>query len=221
VSVYLPRTLFYKFYTGGKSHQPYRFIENYPPQARIPPSDVRRPSSLWTVFKKVWIQAVSACMVFVVTLAAFPTLMVLVVSRNVPSVWNEKYYVAVVSFLVFACGDYLGRIISGALQLPEKSSPWTLIFSLLRIALLPMIMMCELHPRHDVLPVIFKSDIEFTIISFVFGFSNGYLANIVFINAPKLVTREDQEDANGVVTTALGIGLSLGVTLSYFLLMLL
>ena len=56
-------------------------------------------------------------MVFVVTLAAFPTLTVLVVSKDVPSVWNEKYYVAVVSFLVFACGDYLGRILSGALQL--------------------------------------------------------------------------------------------------------
>lgn len=56
-------------------------------------------------------------MVFVVTLAAFPTLMVLVVSEEVPSVWNEKYYVALVSFLVFSCGDYIGRILSGALQL--------------------------------------------------------------------------------------------------------
>jgi hypothetical protein len=65
----------------------------------------------------VWIQAVSAMMVFVVTLAAFPALMVLVVSEEIPSTWNEKYYVAAVSFLVFACGDYLGRVLSGALQL--------------------------------------------------------------------------------------------------------
>ncbi|XP_021967953.1 equilibrative nucleoside transporter 3 [Folsomia candida] len=219
-SVYLPRTLFFKFYTGGKSHQPYRFIENYPPQARIRPNETRKAKGMWIVFKKVWIQAISAMMVFVVTLAAFPTLMVLVVSEEVPSVWNEKYYVALVSFLVFSCGDYIGRILSGALQLPEKSSSWTLIFSILRIGFLPMIMMCQLHPR-TLLPVIFKSDIEFGIISFLFGFSNGYLANVVFINAPQLVSREDQEEANGVVTTALGIGLSVGVSLSYFLLKLL
>lgn len=83
-------------------------------------------------------------MTFVVTLAAFPALVVLVVSEDVPSVWNgkfiytlncvmeyyqlefnkthvyvlvDKYYHPVVSFLVFACGDYLGRIFSGSLKL--------------------------------------------------------------------------------------------------------
>lgn len=54
----------------------------------------------------------------------------------------------------------------------------------MRIGIIPMIMMCDLQPRHY-LPVIFNSDIEFAIISFFFGFSNGYLANIVFINAPQ------------------------------------
>jgi hypothetical protein len=52
-SVYLPRTLFFKFFTGGKFHQPYRFIENYPPQARIRPSDLQRTGNMWIVFKKV------------------------------------------------------------------------------------------------------------------------------------------------------------------------
>lgn len=53
-SVYLPRTLFFKFYTGGKSHQPYRFIENYPPQARIRPNETRKAKGMWIVFKKVF-----------------------------------------------------------------------------------------------------------------------------------------------------------------------
>lgn len=52
-SIYLPRTLFFKFYTGNKSHQPYRFIENYPPQARIRPNETRKAKSLWVIFKKV------------------------------------------------------------------------------------------------------------------------------------------------------------------------
>lgn len=89
----------------------------------------------------MWIQALAAMMTFVVTLAAFPALVVLVISEDVPSVWNgkvfnlhwiyffkqsslisddfspDKYYHPVVSFLVFACGDYLGRIFSGSLKL--------------------------------------------------------------------------------------------------------
>lgn len=32
-------------------------------------------------------------------------------------VLTDKYYHPVVSFLVFACGDYLGRIFSGSLKL--------------------------------------------------------------------------------------------------------
>ncbi|CAL8138118.1 unnamed protein product [Orchesella dallaii] len=217
VAVILPKTIFYKFYVGDRTHQAYRWIENYPPEARLRPPEVKRVKSWMFIFKKVWSQAFAAMMTFVVTLAGFPALVVLVVSEEVPSIWNDKYYHPVVSFLVFACGDYLGRIFSGSLKLPEKNSHWTLIIAVLRIGLIPMIMMSNLQPRHY-LPVVFNSDIEFAIISFFFGFSNGYLANIVFINAPQLVSREDQEDANGVVTTFLGLGLSIGVTLSYFLL---
>ena len=35
----------------------------------------------------------------------------------------------------------------------------------------------------------------------------------------RLVSKDEQEEANGIVTMGLGIGLSLGVTLSYFVLL--
>jgi len=53
ISIYLPKTLFYKFYMGDKSHQAYRWIENYPPQARIRPNDTRKVQSMFSIFKKV------------------------------------------------------------------------------------------------------------------------------------------------------------------------
>ncbi|CAG7706164.1 unnamed protein product [Allacma fusca] len=212
--IYIPRCIFYKFYLGEKGG-PFRWVENYPPEAMLTPRSNFRVD-FKEVFKKVWIQGMSAMMIFVVTLAVFPTLMVLVVSEEVGTPWSEKYYIPVVTFLVFSIGDYFGRILSGALKLPSKKSYWTLVFAFLRIGFVPMIMTCNLHPRHY-LPVVFKSDIEFTILSALFGLTNGYLANIVFINAPQLVRKEEQEEASSIITLLLGLGLSIGVTLSYFL----
>lgn len=45
-------------------------------------------------------------------------------------------------------------------------------------------MCCNLHPRKH-MPVFFETDLEFGLINFVFGFSNGYLTNICYIIAPQ------------------------------------
>lgn len=201
VTFILPRLLFYRFHIGEKSI--YRWIENYPPEALIQPEI--KATSLWTVFKKVWMETITAMLTFLVTLTGLPALLVLVVSSDVPSVWNgklqvnwpvmnkrmlklysflDKYYVAVVGFLVFAIGDYLGRIVAGMTHWPRKNSLWTLILAVLRIVMIPLLMLCNLHPRKH-LPVIFESDLEFGTLNYLFGFGNGYLCNIVFINAPQ------------------------------------
>jgi equilibrative nucleoside transporter 1/2/3 len=48
----LPRLIFFKFHAaeGGSI---YRFVENYPPQARIRPESGIGKNSQWAVFKKV------------------------------------------------------------------------------------------------------------------------------------------------------------------------
>ena len=86
VSFVLPKLLFYRFHIGEKSI--YRWIENYPPEALIRPPV--RQSALWTVFAKVWKETFTALLTFLVTLTALPALLVLVVSDNVPSVWNGE-----------------------------------------------------------------------------------------------------------------------------------
>lgn len=152
----LPKLIFYKFHSGEKGI--YRWVENYPPEALIRPEPTK-PNS-WVVLKKVsfalmkvlnyilntisqvWIPTAAQVATFLVTLAGFPALIVLVVSDTAPSKWNgeelviclsiffnctlsipvmkaffslfpDKYFVPVVSFFVFAFGDYIGRITSG------------------------------------------------------------------------------------------------------------
>lgn len=53
VAVILPKTIFYKFHVGDKTHQAYRWIENYPPEARLRPPEVKRKKSWLFIFKKV------------------------------------------------------------------------------------------------------------------------------------------------------------------------
>lgn len=60
------------------------------------------------------------------------------------------------------------------------------ILSILRIAFLPALLLCNTNPRHN-LPVMIHSDYIFILLMCFFAFTNGYLANIAMIWAPKWV----------------------------------
>lgn len=76
-----------------------------------------------TVFDKIWIYGFSEWLVFVTTLAIYPSITVLVVSQNKGNghLWNDMYFVPVVNFLLFNSGDYLGRIFAGLFELVRAS----------------------------------------------------------------------------------------------------
>ncbi|KAJ8948576.1 hypothetical protein NQ318_007580 [Aromia moschata] len=90
--------------------------------------------------------------------------------------WNDVFFVPVCTFLFFNLFDFFGR---------ESSLRWNwlggthvvLVTSVLRLILVPMIMFCNIQPRHH-LPVVFDEDYAYGIFMIVFAFSAGYLTNL-------------------------------------------
>jgi len=67
---------------------------------------------------------------------------------------------------------------------PQNKSWVVALLSVLRIAFIPLLLLCNAQPRHH-LPVLMKSDLYYILIIVFFGLSNGYLANIALICVPK------------------------------------
>lgn len=126
--------------------------------------------------------------------------------------WNDVYFIPVTNYLIFNSGDYLGRILAGLIEwvisnaihqhfhfttskfclkyfvlfpLQPNDKPYLVAtMSMLRIAFLPALLLCNTNPRHN-MPVMIHSDYIFILLMCFFAFSNGYLANIAMIWAPK------------------------------------
>ncbi|XP_047019622.1 equilibrative nucleoside transporter 3 [Helicoverpa zea] len=169
------------------------------------------------VIKKVWVYAFSIFAVFAISMAVYPAVTVLVESHpaTAGTDWNNIFFVPVVNYLIFNCGDYAGRLVAGFLLRPTNQ--WIIAFaSVLRVIGVPMLMLCNAQPRKH-LPVVFMWDWEYIIIMIVFAFTNGYLTNIVMINATRVVELHEREKASGLIATMLSVGLCAGAAVGMLL----
>ncbi|XP_041988324.1 equilibrative nucleoside transporter 3 [Aricia agestis] len=180
-----------------------------------------RDASIKTILRKIWVYAFSIFAVFGISMAVYPAVTVLVESH--PSTagtdWNNIFFVPVVNYLIFNCGDYAGRLISGFLLRP-KNQYIIAAASILRVIGVPMLMVCNAQPRSH-LPVIFPYDYEYIAIMVVFAITNGYLCNIVMINSTQIVEVHEKEKASSVIATMLSVGLTVGAAVGMLLVRLL
>ncbi|KAL0831053.1 hypothetical protein ABMA28_001934 [Loxostege sticticalis] len=180
-----------------------------------------REVSMLLILKKIWVYAFSIFAVFGISMAVYPGITVLVESQNKASGtdWNTIFFVPVVNYLIFNCGDYSGRLVAGFFLIPENK--WIIAgSSVLRIIGVPMLMLCNARPRHR-LPVVFAADWEYIAIMLAFAFTNGYLTNIVMINATRKVEMHEREKASSVLATLLAVGLTAGAAVGMLLVRLL
>ncbi|XP_050299613.1 equilibrative nucleoside transporter 3-like [Anthonomus grandis grandis] len=170
------------------------------------------------ILKKVWIYGVSMFLVFFFSLSVYPGVTVLIESegRGSGNKWNDVFFVPTIAYLLFSIGDYVGRITAGRLQQP-KNETVVLILSLARFVFIPLMMLCNAQPRHHHWDVVFNKDYEYIIILFLCALSNGYLANLTAILAPRKADDYEKETAAAIMTVFMGIGLALGSTLSLFM----
>lgn len=176
-----------------------------------------REVSMLAIMKKIWVYAFSIFAVFAVSMAVYPAVTVLVESHPVTkgTDWNNIFFVPVVNYLIFNCGDYSGRLVAGLILLPDNQ--WLIAgASVLRVVGVPVLMLCNAQPRRH-LPVLFPWDWEYIAVMVVFAFTNGYLTNIVMINATRVVEMHEREKASSVIATMLSVGLTVGAAVGMLL----
>ncbi|KAK7792618.1 hypothetical protein R5R35_009151 [Gryllus longicercus] len=211
--VILARAVFFRFHMADKVEST---SVQYDPAlgeeaCAVPPQSV----SWLGVLGKIWMYGLSVWLTFFITLAMYPAVTVLVNSVGAGSrrPWNDVYFVPVVGYLIFSTCDYIGRILAGILKWPRRSAWLVGLLAALRVVFVPLLLLCNAHPRHH-LPVLINSDVYYIIIIVLFALSNGYLANLTLICVPRVVDATEQELASSMMAAFLGIGLACGSTLS-------
>lgn len=231
--VIMSRTVFFKHFTRDRTscEQEERLVrdrevDELEEEEEVECHQSRRVDTpdgdLQQVMKKIWKYGLLEFCVFSVTVSIYPAVTVLITSTGKGNghLWNDVYFVTVVNYLIFNSGDYLGRILAGLIEWPKNRPNLLLFVALLRGAWIPLFMLCNAQPRES-LPVYFDSDVVYILLMVVFAISNGYLANMGLMCAPKQVREQERERASSMMAAFLGIGLAFGSALSLILVKLL
>ena len=179
---YLTRTPLYQYYVL-QQHQPPQMGETTPLLGgRDGEGDPGTKSvCVVNILKQIRVEALAVLIIYIVTLGCFPALTVLVeaTDKDQGGVWENIYFVPVSCFLFYNMGDYIGRLMVGSNIVPKISSRLALISSVIRLAIIPCFMFCNLAPQERALiHIYFPSDTVYIILMFLFSISNGYLTSI-------------------------------------------
>ncbi|XP_035412235.1 equilibrative nucleoside transporter 1 isoform X1 [Cygnus atratus] len=180
----------------------------------IPVHSPDEKSSVISIFKKLWLMAVSVCLVFTVTIGVFPSVTAKVhTSLGEGNEWG-LYFIPVSCFLMFNLFDWAGRSLTALFTWPGKDSYLLPAMVILRVIFIPLFMLCNVQPR-DYLPVVFSHDAWYIIFMIFFSISNGYLASLCMCFGPKKVLAHEAETAGAVMAFFLALGLALGAAISF------
>ncbi|XP_028622503.1 equilibrative nucleoside transporter 1 isoform X3 [Grammomys surdaster] len=189
------------------------------PGPNSPPTN--RSQSIKDILKSIWVPALSVCFIFTVTIGLFPAVTAEVESSiEGPSPWKSSYFIPVACFLNFNVFDWLGRSLTAVCMWPGQNSRWLPVLVASRIVFIPLLMLCNVKPRHCGVPRhhhIFKHDSWFITFMAAFAFSNGYLASLCMCFGPKKVKPAEAETAGNIMSFFLCLGLALGAVLSFLL----
>ncbi|XP_060781366.1 equilibrative nucleoside transporter 1a [Neoarius graeffei] len=170
--------------------------------------------SVFAIFKKIWVMALSVCFVFTVTIGTFPAVTVEVSPSAVQTAYWKMYFIPVFCFLFFNLMDWAGRSLTAKCTWPGKDSIWLPVLVLARVVFIPLFVLCNVQPR-NYLPVVFAHEAWYIIFMIVFSFSNGYLASLCMCFGPKKVSQHEAETAGAIMAFFLSLGLALGAALSF------
>lgn len=178
-------------------------------------------ASTWEAFKAVKWHALTVLSVNCMSIAVFPPLTVLVVPEHPnTSLLSGRFFIPVTNFLMFGISDFVGRWISGQVPLPLDKPKLLFFLSLGRWIGVPLLMLCNAHPR-QYLPVVFRNEVVFVFLITIVGLSNGYLYINAMMNGPMFVAPSLRNRAGFVLVLFLGVGVALGSLTSNIVLRLL
>ncbi|KAA0707417.1 Equilibrative nucleoside transporter 1 [Triplophysa tibetana] len=219
--VALPKLPFYQHYHSNQSNpdedeeNKLRLMKKDQNKQELSTVEERKQTtSVMSIFKKIWVMALSVCFAFTITIGTFPAVTVDVKSTIGDGGAWEKYFIPVSCFLFFNMFDWAGRSLTAVCMWPGKDSKLLPGLLLARVIFVPLFMLCNVQPRYN-LPVYFTHDGWFIAFIILFAFSNGYLASLCMCFGPKKVDPSEAETAGAIMAFFLSLGLALGASLSF------
>ncbi|KAM3865320.1 equilibrative nucleoside transporter 1-like [Diretmus argenteus] len=224
--IMLPKLAFFQFYQessskdNSKDEQNPSNLDNSGDGGPGGPAgqDDNPKTSMMTIFKKIWVLAVSVCFAFTVTIGTFPAVTADAKSTIANNSSWETYFIPVSCFLLFNLCDWAGRSLTAVCTWPGDGLLLPLFIGA-RLVFVPLFMLCNVQPRSN-LPVYFSHDAWFILFMILFAFTNGYLASLCMCFGPKKVPRHEAETAGSIMAFFLSLGLALGASLSFLFRML-
>lgn len=210
--VVMSNTLFFKYYTSPRTLMKSSLDVDEVTRELLP----RQDPTFLGVLRKIWLFGFSEWLVFVTTLSIYPAVTILVQPRSQAHPWSDVYFKPVVNYFLFNSGDYLGRIFAGWSKWLSNSPFLLSVATIIRMAFVPTMLLCNIQPHHT-FPEMIHSDWIFIALMAGFSLTNGYIANIALIGAPKAVDQAEKEMASSMMAAFLGVGLACGSTISFMI----
>ncbi|WKY16914.1 hypothetical protein Q1695_001488 [Nippostrongylus brasiliensis] len=165
-------------------------------------------------FKKCWVQLWNVFFIFFVTLTIFPAIMAstplyLEPGQNWNSIWPERLYTFITTFLCFNVFATIGSTIANFVQWPRPEFLWMPV--LLRGLFIPFFMFCNYRPFDRTLPVLFKSEYTFLIGGVLMSITSGYFSSLAMMYAPRVVPERYAKIAGMTAALCLILGIFSGV----------
>ena len=171
-------------------------------------------STINRVFRVVLIPALSVFFVFVVSLAIFPSLIVLIVSEKKCTDSGRFYNDLFIPFLfvMFNLFDLIGRV-SAAYYSACFTPTNVWMGALCRLIFFPLFLLCNISGSNN--HVVFKYDIFPISFTILLAFTNGYFSNLSMMFGPSLTNPTDGSLAGTIMIFMLTAGLLAGSLLSF------
>ncbi|KAJ0426488.1 nucleoside transporter-domain-containing protein [Aspergillus carlsbadensis] len=172
--------------------------------------------SLWTLFSKLRLPAISIFLCFVVTMV-FPVYTSRIESvRSISGASRLFQPTAFIpmAFFFWNAGDLLSRMLVLNPRYSLAHRPWALlILSIARVGFIPLYQLCNIGGQGAIV----ESDFFYLfIVQLLFGATNGYLSSCCMMGASYWVSAEEREPAGGFMSLMLVGGLTTGSLLSFF-----
>ncbi|KAF1806901.1 nucleoside transporter-domain-containing protein [Mucor lusitanicus] len=148
--------------------------------------------------------------IYIITLALFPSITVLVRSVNN---MDAATFISL-HFLLFNVGDWVGRTLPIFTCCQVYSSKALICVSLTRTMFIPLFLSCNLQDSSSSTPLL-NSDMVYFGLILLFAISNGWLTSLVFMAAPSRVKHDEKPVVGSVISFFLVVGLALGGLTSF------
>ena len=155
-------------------------------------------AKILSVLAQLWPQALNVFMVFLVTLALFPSVVTII-----PSTWNMPSWFPILIVTLFMIFDFVGRTLP-RWQLFVVVSPkwlWALVWS--RLIFFPLFILC-------VRPKLFMADGWAYGFMVIFALSNGYAGSLAMMYGPNCVRNHEKALGGSIMAYFLNMGVLFG-----------